>query len=504
MELEILSFLILFSCLFLTLIIWKKINKDSNPPPGPWKFPLLGNIPHLLGGLPHQRLRDLAKVYGPVMSIQQGQIPAVVFSSAETANQVLKIQGDLFNQRPQVLAGEIICYNNLDMLFAPYGDYWRQIRKITALEFLSSKRVLSSRSVREEEISKFIKLLGSKGGSSVNLPRIISDLTNSILLIMILGKNGESEQIILPMLENVQKVVIAGAASDLFPSLKFLLDFLSGAKSRMQKVQKDTDNVLDDIINEHKNKTSFGDNFLDVVLNLQKNGDLELTNESIKANIVQMFLGGSETTSKVLEWSIAELMKNPKVMRKTQEEVRRVFGEKGKVEESRIHELKYLKLVIKETLRLHPPATLIVRECKERTKIDGYHIDPKTTVLINVWAIGRDPIVWTKPEKFYPERFEDSQIDYRGANMELIPFGAGKRMCPGITLGITYMELLLANLFFHFDWKLADGITPANLDMTEILHGTLKRKEDLNMIPISFSPLSQDQAKKITSPKFME
>ncbi|XP_065859263.1 cytochrome P450 726A27-like [Euphorbia lathyris] len=501
MDLEIPSFLILFSFLILTLIIWKKINKDSNPPSGPRKFPLLGNIPQLLGGLPHQRLRDLAKVYGPIMSIQQGQIPAVVLSSAETAKQVLKIQGDLFNQRPQVLAGEIMYYDNVDMLFAPYGDYWRQIRKITTLEFLSTKRVLSFGSIREEQVSNLIKLLGSKGGSLVNLPRTISDLTNSIMLIIILGKNGESEQILLPMLENVQNAVIDGAVSDLFPSLKFLLEFLSGAKSRMKKVHKETDNILEEILNEHKNTASSTHNFLDVLLNLQKNGDLQfpLTNESIKANILEMFSGGSETTSKLVEWSIAEMMKNTEAMRKTQEEVRRVFGDKGKVEESRIHELKYLKLVIKETLRLHPPATLIVRECKERTKIDGYDIDPKTTVLINVWAIGRDPIVWTEPEKFYPERFENSQIDYRGANMELLPFGAGKRICPGITLAITYVELLLANLLYHFNWKLPDGITPANLDMTEILHGTLKRKEDLNLIPIPFSPLSRDQVKQITS-----
>ncbi|XP_065849692.1 cytochrome P450 726A27-like [Euphorbia lathyris] len=439
------------------------------------------------------------------MSIQQGQIPAVVFSSVETANQVLKIQGYLFSERPHLLSREIASYNDMDMASAPYGDYWRQIRKITTLQFLSPKRILSFQSVREKQISNFIKLLGSKEGSSVNLPRIISDLIDNIFLITILGKNGESEQTILPMLENVQNAIIAGAASDLFPSLKFLLYFLSGAKSRMQKVHKDIDNVLEDIINEHRNQTSFGDNFLDVLLNQQKNGDREfpLTNQSIKANIVQMF-GGRGTTFKVLEGSIAELMKNPEVMRKAQEEVRRVFGEKGKAEESRIKELKYLKLVIKETLRLHTPITFIFRQCKERTKVMGYDIRPKTTILVNAWAIGRDPIVWNEPEKFYPERFEDSQIDYRGGNMELIPLGAGKRICPAITLAITYVELLLANLLYHFDWKLPDGVTPANLDMTEIFHGTLKRKEDLNMIPIPFSPLSQDQAKKITSSEFME
>ncbi|WCJ37115.1 cytochrome P450 family 71 subfamily B polypeptide 2 [Euphorbia peplus] len=490
MDLEMPSFLILFSFLILTWIIWKKMNSNSVPPPGPWKLPLLGNILQLRGGPANHRLCDLAKVYGPVMSIQLGQNPAVVLSSPEAAEQVFKIQGDLFNNRPPALSGKILFYNNSDMTFTPYGDHWRQIRKITVMEFLSPKRVLSFRSIREEQVSNFIKFLRTKGGSAINFPKALSELTSRIMLITLLGNKDENEEIVLPAIERVIETANKGAASDTFPTLKFFLDFLTGDKSRMEKVLQETDIILEAIINEHKKKGTSEHNYLDFLLDKQKKGDLQLplTNEAIKANLMAMYAGGSETSSKLIEWTFAEMMKNPETMRKAQEEVRRVFGDKGKVEESRIQELKYLKLVLKESFRIHPPSTLITRVCQERTKINGYDIHPKTTILINVWTMGRDPNLWKEPEKFHPERFEDSKIDFRGANMELTPFGVGKRMCPGITLSTTYVEFLLANLLYHFDWKLPDGVTPATLDMTETLRGTLKKVQDLILIPIPFSP----------------
>ncbi|WCJ41723.1 cytochrome P450 family 71 subfamily B polypeptide 2 [Euphorbia peplus] len=495
MELQIPSFSILFSFLLLIFTVSRVRRKNHNHnqhlnfPPGPWKFPLIGNIPQLLGGLFHRRLSDLAKIHGPIMSIQQGQIPAVVITSVAGAKEVLKIQGEEFAGRPRSPAGDILYYNCKDIVFAPYGDHWRQMRKICTLEFLSAKRVQSLRSVREKTVSSFVTELVGKSNSSVNLTKTVGDLTNSTMLISTYGKCDEK---LLAMLEKVKDAVIeTSTGTDLFPSLRFL-KYINGEKSRMERVQKEVNEMLDDILKEHKIQHKYGDNnLLQVLLDVQEHGDLQLplTDEVIKANVMEIFFGGSHTSSKTVEWAMSELMRSPESMRKAQAEVRRVFGKKGKVEESRIQELKYLMSIVKETLRLHPPSTFVTRECRVKTKVDGYDIYPKTVLHVNVWAIGRDPDVWVDAEKFYPERFEDSQIDYKGANMELIPFGAGKRICPGITFAISYVELLLANLLYHFDWKFSDGITPENLDMTEIYHGALARKEDLYLIPIPSSEI---------------
>lgn len=202
-----------------------------------------------------------------------------------------------------------------------------------------------------------------------------------------------------------------------------------------------------------------------------------------------MLGGGSDTSAKTTEWAMSEMMRFPETMRKAQEEVRRVFGEIGRVDETRIHELKYVRAVFKETLRLHPPLAMIPRECREKTTINGYDIHPKTKALINVWGIGRDPSVWPEPEKFRPERFLDNSIDFRGNNFELIPFGAGKRICPGMTLAIATVEVFLAHLLYYFDWKFVDGTTADNFDMTESFGASIKRKTDLSLVPIPVNPL---------------
>ncbi|KAL5802282.1 hypothetical protein ACOSQ4_030587 [Xanthoceras sorbifolium] len=156
-------------------------------------------------------------------------------------------------------------------------------------------------------------------------------------------------------------------------------------------------------------------------------------------------------------------------MRKAQAKERKVFSRKGKVDETLIHELKFLKSVIKETLRLHPPGPLLLpRESRESCEIDGYEIPAKTRVIVNVWAMGRDPRYWTQAETFYPERFLNSSVDYKGMNFEYIPFGAGRRMCPGISFALSNIELPLAQLLYHFDWKLPNRMRPEDLDMTEV------------------------------------
>ncbi|KDP45509.1 hypothetical protein JCGZ_17062 [Jatropha curcas] len=503
MEQQILSFPVIFNFLLFLLVLLKvskKLSKhDSNSPPGPWKLPFLGNFLQLAGDLPHRRITELAKKYGPVMSIKLGQHPYLVVSSPETAKEVMRTQDPIFADRPLVLAGELVLYNRNDIGFGLYGDQWRQMRKFCALELLSTKRIQSFRSVREEEIAVFVKSLRSKEGSSVNLSHTLFALTNSIIARNTVGHKSKNQEALLKIIDDIVESLGGLSTVDIFPSLKWLPS-VKRERSRIWKLHCETDEILEGILEEHKanrqaaafknDDGSQADNLLDVLLDLQQNGNLQvpLTDVNIKAVILGMFGAGSDTSSKTTEWAMAELMKNPEIMKNAQEELRSLFGESGNVDEAKLHEIKWLKLIINETLRLHPAVTLIPRLCREKTKISGYDVYPNTRVFINTWAIGRDPIIWTEPEKFVPERFIDSSIDYRGNHFEYTPFGAGRRICPGMTFGMVNLEIFLANLLYHFDWKLPKGITSENLDMTENFGGVIKRKQDLELIPVPFRP----------------
>jgi cytochrome P450 len=185
------------------------------------------------------------------------------------------------------------------------------------------------------------------------------------------------------------------------------------------------------------------------------------------------------------------MIRDPRIMKKAQAEVRGVFSMKGRVDENSISKLNYLKLVVKETLRLHPPAPLLLpRECGQACEINDYQIPIKSKVIVNAWAIARDPNYWTESERFYPERFIDSDIDYKGTNFEYIPFGAGRRICPGSSFGLRNIELALAMLLYHFDWKLPSGIRSEELDMTEEFGVAVRRKDDLLLFPFVYHPLN--------------
>lgn len=198
-----------------------------------------------------------------------------------------------------------------------------------------------------------------------------------------------------------------------------------------------------------------------------------------------VFTGGSDTAATTINWGMAEMMRNPRVLKKAQAEVREVLDRRGRADDNCIDEMKYLKAVIKETLRLHPPAPLLLpRECGQACDINGYHIPVKSKIIINAWAIARDPNYWTEPDRFYPERFIDSSVDFKGNSFEFIPFGAGRRICPGMHYGVANVELVLALLLYHFDWRLPNGMKSEDLDMTELFGASVIKKDDLFLIPM--------------------
>nr|XP_048328595.1 cytochrome P450 71D11-like [Ziziphus jujuba var. spinosa] len=409
MELYLPSFQILFTTflfLFLLLKILTKRSKttssDSKLPPRPWKLPIAGNLHQLVGTVPHQALRELAKKHGPLMHLKLGQLSTVVVSSPEIAKEIMKTHDAIFASRPEILVSKIMSYNSTSITFSPYGEYWRQLRKICVQELLSTAQVQSYRPIREEELSNLIHFIGSHAGSAINLTEKIHSTAYSITSKAAFGKKCKEQEKFVSVAMEVTKAAGGFDVEDLFPSV-YLLHLFSGLRTKLERLQQETDRILDVIIKEHKEAkatrkgsvTKAEEDIVDVLLRFHDRGDVDefsLTCDNIKAVLFDIFSAGSETSSIALDWAMSEMIKHPEVMKKAQEEVREVFNRKGSVDETSINEMKYLKCVCKEVFRLHPPVPLLLpRECSERCEINGYEIPIKTKVIINAYAIGRDP-----------------------------------------------------------------------------------------------------------------
>nr|XP_009794009.1 PREDICTED: premnaspirodiene oxygenase-like [Nicotiana sylvestris] len=490
------SFVFFVSFLFL-LRKWKNSNSQTKRlPPGPWKLPLIGSMFHILGGLPHHVLRNLAKKFGPLMHLQLGEMSVVVVTSPEMAKEVLKTHDLAFASRPKLLAAEIVIYNCSDIAFSPYGDYWRQMRKICMIELLSAKNVRSFSSIRRDEVHRMIEFFRSSTGKQVNVTKRIYQFASSMTCRSAFGKVFKEQDELILLVKRNTALVEGFDVADIFPSLKFL-HVLSGMKTKVMDVHHKLDAILENIINERKKIATdelADEGLIDVLLRLMKEGGLQfpITNDNIKAIIFDIFSAGTDTSSATVDWAMVEMMKNQSILAKAQAEVRKTFRGKETFDENNVEELKYLKLVIKETLRLHPPLPLLLpRECREETNINGYTIPLKTKVMINVWAIGRDPKYWDDAEIFKPERFEHNSMDFTGNNFEYLPFGSGRRNCPGISFGLANVYFPLAQLLYHFDWKLPTETNPSDLDLTESAGATCSRKSNLYLIATPYQPCQE-------------
>ncbi|KAF4362232.1 hypothetical protein F8388_008116 [Cannabis sativa] len=480
-------------------------NSASKLPPGPWRLPFLGNLHQLLGPFPHHTLRDLAQKHGPFMYLKIGQVPTIVVSSPEYAKEVMKTHDISFASRPKTLVAKTVSYDSTDILFAPYGEYWRELRKICLQELLSPSRVKAFQPIREEESFNIVKLIASKVGSLINLSEMTRRLSYNIISRAAFGNKSSDHDEFISIMEEIVKLSGGFAFGDVFPSLSYLDWYtLSKFNHYKQRASRIVERIIklhtdqDKEIKSSTKKSGEEEDLVDVLLKFYKSEDhhkFTLTRDNLKAVIFNIFGAGSDTSATTIDWAMAELMRNPRVMKKAQDEVRQVFREKGLVNESSINEMKYLKSVVKETLRLHPPAALLIpRESREKCEINGYEIPTKTRIIVNAWAIGRDPKYWIEPESFMPERFVDSAIDFKGNNFEYIPFGAGRRICPGISFGLINVELPLALLLYHFDWNLPNGMKNEHLDMTERFGLAICRKKDLYVIPSKYDPPSMVKA----------
>ncbi|PHU07086.1 Cytochrome 71D6 [Capsicum chinense] len=460
----------------------------------------IGSMHHMAGGLPHYVLRDLAKKYGPFMHLQFGEVSAVIVTSSVVAKEVLKTHDLAFADRPKLLGMDIMCYDSRDIAFSPYGEYWRQMRKICIMELLSAKNIRSFSSIRHDEVVRLIDSIrsSSSSGELINYTKRIIWFTSSITCRSAFGKLLKDQEKFIKVVGEVTSLAQGFDVADIFPSYKFLHTF-SGVKKKLLDAHRKVDSIVEDVINAHKRNiaahksddTLGSEDLIDVLLRLAKDKSLKfpITNDNIKAVIVDMFAAGTETTSITTIWAMVEMMKNPSTFAKVQAEVREAFRDKATFDEMNLEELKYLKLVIKETMRIHPPLPLLIaRECREETNINGYTIPENTKVIINAWALGRDPKYWDDAESFKPERFEQCFMDFFGNNFEYLPFGSGRRICPGILFGLANVYLPLAQLLYHFDWKLPTGMEPRDLDMTESVGGTAPRKSDLYLVATPYQP----------------
>ncbi|KAG2634240.1 hypothetical protein PVAP13_2NG156500 [Panicum virgatum] len=441
-----LLFVFLLSLPILVTLLRRQSASKKRRPPGPWNLPLIGSLLHFVKSHPPVVLRDLASKYGPVMFLRMGQVDTVVISSPAAAQEVLREKDVIFASRPSIVASEVFCYGNLDVGFSPYGAYWRTLRKLCTVELLSAKMVRQFAPIRDNETLSLIKNIqaAGRGGQPVtNLASLLLSCSNSITAKAAFGQvcSKELRDKFLRSIAVAMSFSGGFTVGDVFPSLRFI-DVVTGLRRSMWRARHQLDDVFDKIIAGCEAQR--GDDLLSVLLRIRDKGELEfpIGTTNVKAIILDMFIGGTETTSSAAEWIITELMRNPDVMAKAQAEVRRVFDKVSPQDhEAKMDELHYIKMVIKESMRLNPVVPLLVPHfCQETCEVGGFQVTKGTRVMVNAWAMARSPEYWHDAEKFRPERFEDGMLDFKGSRFEYLPFGAGRRRCPGDTFGLAEKE----------------------------------------------------------------
>lgn len=293
-------FLISLPVLLSSLVKQRSRAKSKNKrPPGPWGLPFVGSIHHLLTTQPQAAFRDLAEKHGPVMYLRLGQIDTVVVSSASAAQELLQAKDVTFASRPSLLGPEIVCYGGIDIAFAPYGPYWRALRKVAVLELLSARKVRQFAPIRDSEIMSLVREVCAAASEPVNLGRLLVSCTNSVTGLATFGHRCSSER--REQFLSAMAVALGNSLgfciSDLFPSLWFL-DIVAGTRRRLRRASEQLDDVLDKIIAEReghlKDKNVEGasrdkeDDLLSVMLRIRDQDEFEFSFDTtnIKAIIV--------------------------------------------------------------------------------------------------------------------------------------------------------------------------------------------------------------------------
>ncbi|KAL0333945.1 UNVERIFIED_CONTAM: cytochrome [Sesamum angustifolium] len=455
------SWLYALLSLFLLSLVFKfssKAKRKLPPSPAP-ALPVLGHL-HFLKFPLHRTLHKLSQQLGPILSLRFGNRLMVVVSSPAVVEECFTKNDIVLANRPRFIIGKYIGYNYTTLVGSPYGEHWRNLRRLTAVEIFSTARLNVFQSIRHDESKLLLKQLYGKSCQDfarVELRSMLSELTFNVIMRMVAGKryfgedeeNDEAKQ----FREIIDQVFTLGGVSnpgDFIPVFRWI-DY-KGYEKTLMRVTEKMDAFLQGLIDEHKRDKS-RNTMIDHLLSLQ---------ESDPEIIMVMLIAGTDTSAVTIEWAMSALLNHPEKLDKARVEIDNLIGNNHLVNESDLPKLPYLQNIILETFRLFPAAPLLVpHEASGDCTLGGYDIPRGTIILVNAWAIHRDPLVWNDPTSFIPERFEGAG---EVGPTKLLPFGMGRRSCPGNGLANRVVGLALASLIQCFEWQRVDN---ALVDLTE-------------------------------------
>ncbi|CAL5012918.1 unnamed protein product [Urochloa decumbens] len=501
------SWLLLSATLAISLLsylaaIRRRRSGAARLPPGPRPLPLIGNLLDLRGGNLHHTLARLARAHGaPVMRLQLGLAAAVVISSRDAAAEAFTRHDRRLAARAVPDATRALGFSDRSMVWMPSSDpRWKALRGVVAAHVFSPRSLAAARAARERKARDLVGYLRGRAGEVVAVGEavyggVLNLVSSAVCSADVVDVGAESAQGLREAVEDLVELVAKPNVSDLFPFLRRL--DLQGrrrhAARQIEKVIRVLDGIIDRRLAEAKTsmaKQQQGDDFLGTLLELVSTG--KITREDVTTILFDVFTAGSDTIAITVEWAMAELLRNPSAMAKLLSEIKATIGGKEIVEEADAANMPYLHAVMKEAMRLHPVAPILLphQAVEDGVEIGGYAVPKGTTVIFNAWAIMRDPAAWERPDEFVPERFLDGaavRVDFRGKDYEFIPFGSGRRMCPGVPMAERVVPLILASLLHAFEWRLPDGVPAGKLDVSEKFTTANVMAVPLKAVPVVIS-----------------
>ncbi|KAK1386602.1 Cytochrome P450, family 82, subfamily G, polypeptide 1 [Heracleum sosnowskyi] len=501
------QFLLAFSLFSLFLIAYfhfKRYGANTvhcKAPQLPGALPFIGHLHLLRGQYPLARiLGNKADKFGPIFSLRLGHHYGVVISRWEMVKECFTTNDRIFATRPTMSFSKYLGYDSAAFASSPYGPYWRDIRKLVNLELLASHQLQKFKHHQYSELNICIRelyLLCSENASlasNVTISKWIDDFTFNTTLRMVVGKRFDSNSSPedLQIKEAIKRTLYLGGVfvvSDFVTSLEWL--DIGGFLKSMMHTSKEVDTILKKWLEEHVQKRSncnadvIDTDFMDAMLSIVGLDAKTMGYDRdtiIKATIQVIIMTGSESVSETLTWAVSLLLNNPSSLNLAKDELDRNVGTHRWVEESDTKNLTYLQAIVKETLRLYPPAPISgPREATEDCHIGDYHVPKGTRLVVNTWKLHRDPRIWSEPDEFRPERFleENKNVNHKGQNFEYIPFSSGRRMCPAVTYGFDMVHFVLARLLQGFNYATLDGEA---VDMEEGLGIALPKVKPVEVI----------------------
>ncbi|XP_015690604.2 cytochrome P450 81Q32-like [Oryza brachyantha] len=477
-----LSFLFLIHCL---LFRRRGRSNGAQLPPSPPAIPFFGHL-HLIENPLHAALSQLAERHGPVFSLRLGSRSAVVVSSPECARECLTENDVCFANRPRFPSQLPVSFDGTSLGNSNFGPHWRSLRRIASVHFLSAQRVGGMSGVISDEVRAMARRMYraasvSPGGAArVQLKRRLFELSLSVLMEAVAqtkttrqeadGTDADTDMSVEAqeykhVLDELNPLLGAANLWDYLPALRWF-DVFGTKRKIMTAVNKrnafvrrliDTERQRLDDDDDDGSSNGAKKSMISELLTLQKTEPEVYTDTVIMTLCTSLFTAGTDSTSTTIEWAMSLLLNHPKILKKAQAEIDSYVGNSRLIAAEDMPHLIYLQCIISETLRLYPVLPLLIpHESSGDCRVGGYDVPSGTMLLVNIVAVHRDPSVWKDAETFRPERFEDGMRD--DGLLVMMPFGMGRRKCPGETLGLRVVGLALGTLIHCFDWERVDGV----------------------------------------------